>query len=959
MHASVRRRTRRGLRPRARFPRDGAGRRLRGRLDRPAHRAARLRPVRQVVAGHDAAIFDKADVQTGHVRHPGRGRALLHLHLDDVRRDDGGRGQPVGASSCSIGRTRSAASRVAGPLLEPRLETGVGKAPIVQQHGMTVGELARLFAAEFVPDRAGTQARLTVVPLSRLAPRRRRHAHRPALGGAVAEHPDRRPPRSFTPACATSRARTSRRDAARPSRSRSSARRTSTSGGAIALTALQLPGARVPRGGLRADIVRVRGPGLPRRADLRHRRGRVRRGAHRRRHARRRSSRSTRTSPGATTPAIRSTRTGSTSSPAPTRSVVDIDAGKDADQVVAGWQAGLAEFRALRAQYLLYRDGRTQMSRIRRARAMIAAMVTVAALAQLQPAPDADPSRFDRAELAGAGAARSVRCAVRHARPPGRDPAPRLAAAGGPAPGTDRADPGRRRGRDAAAGQRRPPAVPRRGVARRAQRPRRRANRPRLRGAVLRRRTDDAAADQRVPTRTDTIYDLASLSKLFTSIGAMQLVDQGRLDLAAPVVQYLPAFASHGKSDITITRVAHPHVRAAARSGARAVDAARKTSGSTGFSTRLPRRRQVAEYTLLRHQPDDDGARRAGHHRQDARRPGARLDHRSAAHDEHDVQPARIAAAAHRRRGIPAGARSGHGARSRPRRERLGARGSGRACRRLLRRRRPRGARPDDPERRELRQHAHPVRAARRRDADQPQSGVRRPERGLRLRALPALVHGRAGDAVHGRPYRIHRHRHRHRPDHQVVLDPADQCGASEPLVGHDEPGAPRGHIRPRAGARGPPGRRPDLVVLGHVRCQRRDAHRARDAAQRRRTALRALVRHRAAVGHPDPADVTRRRLDVDDGAVHDARRTTAVPDRRHDQRLRVAHLARTRRPNCQVAQVPRSCAGSTSPIRCTTAAASMSTRCGCATGRAPCSTISGRPMPRASARSGFTPSST
>ncbi|HZC27792.1 MAG TPA: serine hydrolase [Actinopolymorphaceae bacterium] len=61
--------------------------------------------------------------------------------------------------------------------------------------------------------------------------------------------------------------------------------------------------------------------------------------------------------------------------------------------------------------------------------------------------------------------------------------------------------------------------------------------------------------DQRVPTRTDTIYDLASLSKLFTSIVAMQLVDQHRLDLDAPVVRYLPAFAAHGKTDITIAQL--------------------------------------------------------------------------------------------------------------------------------------------------------------------------------------------------------------------------------------------------------------------------------------------------------------------------------------------------------------------------------------------------------------------
>jgi uncharacterized protein YbbC (DUF1343 family) len=34
----------------------------------------------------------------------------------------------------------------------------------------------------------------------------------------------------------------------------------------------------------------------------------------------------------------------------------DIDAGKSTDQVVAGWQADLAKFRALRERYLIYRD---------------------------------------------------------------------------------------------------------------------------------------------------------------------------------------------------------------------------------------------------------------------------------------------------------------------------------------------------------------------------------------------------------------------------------------------------------------------------------------------------------------------------------------------------------------------------------------------------------------------------
>jgi CubicO group peptidase (beta-lactamase class C family) len=58
--------------------------------------------------------------------------------------------------------------------------------------------------------------------------------------------------------------------------------------------------------------------------------------------------------------------------------------------------------------------------------------------------------------------------------------------------------------------------------------------------------------DQCIAMRTDTIFDLASLSKLFTSIVAMQQIQAGRLDLNATVASYLPDYASNGKGDITI-----------------------------------------------------------------------------------------------------------------------------------------------------------------------------------------------------------------------------------------------------------------------------------------------------------------------------------------------------------------------------------------------------------------------
>lgn len=62
-------------------------------------------------------------------------------------------------------------------------------------------------------------------------------------------------------------------------------------------------------------------------------------------------------------------------------------------------------------------------------------------------------------------------------------------------------------------------------------------------------------ADQQVPMRRDTVFDLASVSKLFTSIAVMQQVERGRLDLDAPVASYLPAFAARGKEAVTVRQL--------------------------------------------------------------------------------------------------------------------------------------------------------------------------------------------------------------------------------------------------------------------------------------------------------------------------------------------------------------------------------------------------------------------
>ena len=62
----------------------------------------------------------------------------------------------------------------------------------------------------------------------------------------------------------------------------------------------------------------------------------------------------------------------------------------------------------------------------------------------------------------------------------------------------------------------------------------------------------DIPPDQWIPMRRNTIFDLASMTKLFTSIAAVQLIEDGRIALEAPVARYIPAFAANGKSDITM-----------------------------------------------------------------------------------------------------------------------------------------------------------------------------------------------------------------------------------------------------------------------------------------------------------------------------------------------------------------------------------------------------------------------
>ncbi|MGW1064701.1 serine hydrolase [Streptomyces aureus] len=79
-----------------------------------------------------------------------------------------------------------------------------------------------------------------------------------------------------------------------------------------------------------------------------------------------------------------------------------------------------------------------------------------------------------------------------------------------------------------------------------------------VRYAAYDERTDSGVefpADRQIPASGDTVYDLASVSKLFTSILAVQQLEGGTLELEAAVASYLPEFAGGGKQNVTIRQL--------------------------------------------------------------------------------------------------------------------------------------------------------------------------------------------------------------------------------------------------------------------------------------------------------------------------------------------------------------------------------------------------------------------
>jgi CubicO group peptidase (beta-lactamase class C family) len=70
----------------------------------------------------------------------------------------------------------------------------------------------------------------------------------------------------------------------------------------------------------------------------------------------------------------------------------------------------------------------------------------------------------------------------------------------------------------------------------------------------------DAAGTELPPARQiamhpDTIFDMASISKLFTSIVVLRLAEANRISVAAPAAKYLPEFGVNGKTGITVQQL--------------------------------------------------------------------------------------------------------------------------------------------------------------------------------------------------------------------------------------------------------------------------------------------------------------------------------------------------------------------------------------------------------------------
>jgi uncharacterized protein YbbC (DUF1343 family) len=105
-------------------------------------------------AGIDTMVFDIADVGARFYTFIWSMYTAMHAAV------------LTGVDFVVLDRPNPVGGRPFGPMLDPAFSSGVGRKPIVQQHGMTAGELARFFDAEFLPADAGGRLKsLEVVKL--------------------------------------------------------------------------------------------------------------------------------------------------------------------------------------------------------------------------------------------------------------------------------------------------------------------------------------------------------------------------------------------------------------------------------------------------------------------------------------------------------------------------------------------------------------------------------------------------------------------------------------------------------------------------------------------------------------------------------------------------------------------------------------------------------------------------
>jgi uncharacterized protein YbbC (DUF1343 family) len=108
-----------------------------------------------VKAGVDTVLFDIADVGARFYTYIWSMYTAMRAAV------------ATGAAFMVLDRPNPVGGSPRGPMLDPAFSSGVGLRPIVQQHGMTIGELARFFDAEILPGDTGGR-RLVRLDVTRL-----------------------------------------------------------------------------------------------------------------------------------------------------------------------------------------------------------------------------------------------------------------------------------------------------------------------------------------------------------------------------------------------------------------------------------------------------------------------------------------------------------------------------------------------------------------------------------------------------------------------------------------------------------------------------------------------------------------------------------------------------------------------------------------------------------------------